>query len=172
MGELWKGIRGYEGLYEVSSKGRIRSLDRIVYQGEKPRHIKGRLIKGWNNGSGYFVVSLCKLGQRKVHYIHRLVADHFLENPHNMPEVNHIDYDKSNNNLDNLEWVSRLDNIKHSVIHMYKPHQSSTNTGCSYITKRKNTNKYRVIVDKKENSADTIEEAIMIRDEMIKRRKR
>ena len=172
MGEEWRAIKGYEGIYEVSSDGRVRSVDRVIFQGDKPRNIKGITMTGWNNGNGYLVVTLMKKGKRKNHYVHRLVAEHFIKNPNNLPEVNHIDYNKSNNTLSNLEWVTSRENKLHSKVHMSVPHKCKTNTGHSYITKRKNSNKYRITVDKKEYTVDSLEEAILIRNKLVENRGR
>lgn len=169
----WISVRDYEGIYEVNKKGEIRSCDREIFQpGHGFRRIKGQMIKPWDNGNGYQVVSLLKEGKRKNHYVHRIVAEHFIPNPNNLKEVNHIDYDPSNNCVSNLEWIDRIGNVKHSIINMKHPRMgvARTNTGYLYITKQKNENTYRIIVSKKERRAKTLEEAISIRDEMIRRR--
>ena len=127
-------------------------------------------MKPWDNGNGYKVVSLLKDGKRKNFYVHRLVAEHFIPNPNGFKEVNHIDYDKSNNNVMNLEWTDRASNVRYSAEHMKHPRtQAYSNTGHLYITKRKNGT-YRIVVDKKEKRARSIDEAIKIRDELIRRR--
>ena len=96
--EVWKPITGYVGLYEVSSEGRVRNVK------------TGKILKPINNGLGYLFVSLYKNRTEKKHYLHRLVAQAFIQNPNKLPEVNHKDEIRTNNNLDNLEWISHRDN--------------------------------------------------------------
>ena len=117
--EIWKTIKGYENLYEVSSFGKVRSLDRIIKTnnrfGEMNKKIKGKIIKGsFNKKTGYLQVILCKGKNKKLFLIHRLVLENFIPNVNNLPQVNHIDGNKQNNNLNNLEWCTRSENIKHS----------------------------------------------------------
>ena len=112
--EVWKSIMGYEGLYEVSNLGRVRSLDREIvrYNGT---HIKrGKMKAICNISNGYKGVNLCKDGKQKTHKVHRLVAQAFLPNPNNLPQVNHKDEDKTNNRVDNLEWCNNEYNINYS----------------------------------------------------------
>jgi len=96
--ELWKSVQGYEGLYEVSNLGRVRSARR---QGSQ-----GMIIKTRKCNKGYDVVSLCKTGKYHTALVHRLVAQSFIENPNSYPCVNHKDENKGNNHADNLEWCS------------------------------------------------------------------
>ena len=91
MMEEWRAVPGYEGLYEVSNKGNVRNVRR------------NNIIKGFINTKGYIQVCLYKNGIRKNFTVHRLVAEVFIPNPYNLPQVNHKDEDKSNNNVDNLE---------------------------------------------------------------------
>lgn len=120
MIEQWKDIEDYEGKYEVSNLGRVRSLSRMVQYRSKfgkecSRTQKGRLTAINDNGNGYKTVTLWKNNKGTTMYIHRLVANAFIENPDNLDTVNHIDFDKSNNDLINLEWCSLQENIEHSV---------------------------------------------------------
>ena len=109
MEELWKSIKGYEELYEVSNFGNVRSLDRII----KSRHNgttirKGRVLTPfYEEKKGYYQVRLSKNGKNKTFRIHRLVALAFLENPFNYSDVNHKDEVKTNNKVNNLEWCTR-----------------------------------------------------------------
>ena len=91
MEEVWKDIEGYEGLYEVSNFGRIKSLR------------TGKIMKPSIN-RGYLKCILQNDGKYKMYYVHRLVIQTFIPNPDNLPEVNHKDEDKTNNKVDNLEW--------------------------------------------------------------------
>lgn len=112
--EAWKFIQGYEGLYQVSSLGRIKSVARCrKNNGNSQTLMEERLLKQSKNNKGYCRVELCKDGARKPFSVHRLVADAFVINPLNKPEVNHIDEDKSNNKADNLEWCTTKENINH-----------------------------------------------------------
>lgn len=102
--EHWKSITGYEGLYEVSDLGRVKSL----------KHGKERIMKPGKTSSGYLKVILCKDGKLKHSKIHRLVAKAFIPNPNNLETVNHKDEVKTNNVASNLEWMSREDNVAYS----------------------------------------------------------
>ena len=113
--EIWKDIKGFEGYYQVSNMGRIKSLDRYVRGNKDSKlHIKERIIKGGIETRGYSFVSLNKNGTRTYARIHRLVAEAFLENPFNKPEVNHIDGNKQNNTVSNLEYCTRTENEQHA----------------------------------------------------------
>ena len=109
--EIWLPVIGYEGLYEVSNFGRVRSLDRYVRLGGKQKSDalvlkKGKILSEKDNGHGYKSVHLTVNRVTKDKYVHRLVAQAFLSNPNNLPEVNHKDENPSNNCLDNLEWCT------------------------------------------------------------------
>lgn len=114
---LWKDIAGYEGLYQVSDEGDVISLPRVVKSGNKTLHRKGRPIRPGLRGRGglmYKMVVLCKDGESKTCSVHRLVAQAFIPNYDNLPEVNHKDQDTLNNRVDNLEWCTRQYNIDYS----------------------------------------------------------
>lgn len=115
MLETWKDIRDYEGLYQVSNTGKVRSLDRIVKDNTRERYqkLKGKELKFTDNGRGYKLVFLTKKSKRTNKYVHRLVAEAFIPNPDNLPEVNHKDLNKSNNCINNLEWVTNIENKRH-----------------------------------------------------------
>lgn len=115
--EIWKDVVGYEGLYQVSDKGRVKSLDRIVNRGRNGSGKflqKGRILSFDINGSGYKYVSLSKDGKQKQGKIHRLECIAFLSNPENKRCVNHKDGIKLNNELSNLEWSTHSENNKHA----------------------------------------------------------
>jgi hypothetical protein len=103
--EIWKPIIGYEGYYEVSNLGNVRGLDRYVNRGTAPVFVVGIKIKPKEH-QGYLEVSLSKDNKRSSYGIHRIVALAFIDNPKNKPQVNHIDGDKTNNQVSNLEWAT------------------------------------------------------------------
>lgn len=107
MKEIWKDIAGYEGLYQVSNFGRVKSLN------YNKTGISKCLVPKKNNS--YNMVCLCKGGVHKYVSIHRLVANAFIPNPENKLEVNHIDGNKSNNLISNLEWVTSSENTRHAI---------------------------------------------------------
>ena len=115
MNEEWQDIAGWQGLYAVSTLGRVRSYDRGMIDrntGTAYLH-KGRVLTMKKSGL-YHGVSLFLDGVGRRFYIHRLVAQAFVPNPSGRPEVNHIDGDKFNNCASNLEWVTRSENAKHA----------------------------------------------------------
>ena len=116
--EIWKPIKDYEGLYEVSNKGRVKSLQRYTESynksGEIKQNHKEKILKNNIMKSGYVMITLFKNGKPKSYFIHRLVAQVFVPNPENNNEVNHKDENKSNNNFENLEWCTRKYNNVYS----------------------------------------------------------
>ena len=114
--EIWKDIENYEGLYQISNLGNVRSLDRdITYVTGRVQRLHGMLLKHTKQADGYYTVGLYDINHKvKTKTIHRLVAIHFLANPCDYPEVNHIDGNKANDAVTNLEWVTELQNIRHA----------------------------------------------------------
>lgn len=115
MKEIWKDIKGYEGLYQVSNKGRVKSLDRVVKNGIKYNHIKQHVMKTRINGRGYIAVMLCKNGVRKMIAVHRLVAEAFIQNPDNKPVVDHINTIRTDNRVENLRWCTIKENCNNEL---------------------------------------------------------
>ena len=121
MTEEWRDIEGYEGLYQVSNFGRVRSLGRDIvrrtrYGTMAPYHINGKVLKPLHSQGDYCYVHLFdKDGASTNHKVHRLVAKAFVPNPDNLNEVNHIDEDKDNNRADNLEWCKHVDNCNYGT---------------------------------------------------------
>lgn len=103
--EIWCPIKGYEGLYEVSDQGMVKSIG----------YDKERILKTVRMTNGYLKVNLCKNGETKTFKVHRLVAKTFIPNPQNLPEVNHKDEDKENNSVQNLEWCDQKYNINYGT---------------------------------------------------------
>ena len=117
MAELWLPVAGYEGLYEVSNQGRVRSLPRNVktHRGKGYRVSPGRILSPASSGCGYVEVELSKDGIRKKLLIHRLVASAFIDNPDGFPQVNHKDENKMNNCVENLEWCTAKYNANYGT---------------------------------------------------------
>ena len=112
MIEEWRIVEGYEGLYEVSSYGRVRSVDRYD---NRNCFRKGKVLSPAKDKNGYLKVILNCNGKCKTINIHRLVAQTFIQNPNNLTEVNHKDEDKTNNSVDNLEWCDRKYNLNYGT---------------------------------------------------------
>lgn len=106
MKEEWRPVVDFEGYYEVSSLGVVRSIDRYIITTGGRRFVKGKLLKPRLDRYGYLRVNLVKQGYRKTYTVHRLVALAFLPNPNKLTQINHIDENKLNNRVDNLEWCT------------------------------------------------------------------
>ena len=111
--EIWKPIEGYEGQYEISSYGRVKSLKRPYENNGGIQWTKERILSPGKDKDGYLQVNLHCNGKQHQRKIHRLVAQAFLPNPDNLPMVNHKDEDKTNNNVDNLEWCDHRYNMNY-----------------------------------------------------------
>lgn len=115
--EIWKDIPEFTGYYQASNLGRIRRLETLV----KNRHggfsrKKGRILKcGFNSKNGYLCASICVMGHTMPRTVHSMVAKTFIDNPNNKPQVNHIDSNRINNNILNLEWVTISENRIHCI---------------------------------------------------------
>ena len=122
--EVWKPIPEYEGIYEVSNMGRVRSITRRIFCNNGKSYIQnGQIIKPCLQTNGYLFVGLHNKGIMKQYRIHRLVAEAFLTNSDNKLEVNHIDRNKTNNKSVNLEWVDHKENMAHgksTTLHINK----------------------------------------------------
>lgn len=111
--EIWKDIKGYEGLYQVSNLGNIKS---IYFRNNICIKEREKIIKKDTNKHNRQYVMLYKNGKRKNLIVHRLVAEAFIQNPDNLPQINHIDGNPRNNNVSNLEWCTASQNMKHAYI--------------------------------------------------------
>jgi hypothetical protein len=118
--EIWRPVKGYEGLYEVSNLGRVKSVSRVIRGGRYncDRLFKERILKqAACKGNGFYHrVQLNKDSNGRMFAVHRLVAEAFIPNPENKPEVNHVDANRFNNTVENLEWVTQEENIEHARI--------------------------------------------------------
>lgn len=111
--EIWKSISGYEGYYEASNKGHIRSVDRLVKCKNGMRISLATILKPSLGQWGYEQVTLRKEGSKKTVRVNRIIAQTFIPNPNNLPQVNHKDGNKINNSVENLEWCDASHNMKH-----------------------------------------------------------
>ena len=107
MNNIWKDIKGYEGIYQINVNGDIKSSPR--------KGTKGGLLKTFEDKDGYLCVGLNKNDKRKTYKVHRLVAMTFIPNNLNLPEINHKDEDKTNNHVDNLEWCDHIYNSNYGT---------------------------------------------------------
>ncbi len=174
--EIWRPICGYEGAYEVSNYGRVRSLTRTrmennCHGGRSLRTDKGRILSPSDNGHGYKYVSLRKNGKKARFYVHRLVAESFIGRPKNENfVVDHLDHDRRNNAASNLEWITQKENVgrsKHLMRHPKKQWKVSS-TGEKYITSYGNG--FRVSIEQKGicRKFKNLRDAVLYRDEVIK----
>jgi hypothetical protein len=144
--EIFKDIQGYENLYKVSNYGNIKSL----FKGEdKAIILKTSIVQG------YVSCGLWMSGKGKMIKVHRMVAITFMPNPRNLPEVNHIDGDKLNNNLENLEWCSKRENICHKENVISKKKKGSKYVGVSPVRECNNRWKAYCLLNKKQNYLGT-----------------
>ena len=115
MGEIWKDIEGYEGIYQVSNLGKVKSLERYCSTHWGRRRVPEKILNPQEKEYGYLCVDLHRDGNSKSYSIHRLVATAFIPNPEDKPEVNHKDGDTGNNQVSNLEWATGSENVRHAL---------------------------------------------------------
>lgn len=115
--EIWRDIKGYEGLYQISNKGRVKALERrIPFRSTSTRLEKEYIKKTTVSKIGYLVCGLWRNNKQDLRFIHRLVAEAFIENPDNKSEINHKDGNKLNNDISNLEWCTHKENVNHAFV--------------------------------------------------------
>lgn len=125
--EIWKDIKGFEGLYQVSNLGRVKSLERIITRKNGiTLPIKEKILQYGIDRKGYYFVGLYKNGKGENKSIARLVAEAFISNPDNKPEVNHINTIRTDNRIENLEWCTHKENCNNPLT---KEHQKIAQTG-------------------------------------------
>ena len=143
MIEEWRPIEGYEGLYEVSNTGRVRSLDRFIVDslGHK-RFYKGKVLIPVKSNLGYLFVGLYCNEKNKRYLVHRLVAQAFIENPDNLPEINHKDEDKTNNSVENLEWCTAKYNLSYGTRNIRRRETAIKNGSWTGLSRKESMKKY------------------------------
>lgn len=109
MAEIWKQIKGFEGCYEISNLGSVKSVERKIKHKNRFIRLREKILK-LDNRNGYYFIKLQYESIKQKFYVHRLVANHFISNPLNKPCINHINGIKKDNNVNNLEWVTYSEN--------------------------------------------------------------
>ncbi|MCH8625824.1 NUMOD4 domain-containing protein [Lactiplantibacillus plantarum] len=117
MTTVWKDIPGYEGIYQASIYGYVRSVNRIVYKGRNhtPSQVKGKIITPWLDHSGYLKVDLYRYGKRRCEKVHQMIAKTFIPNPQCKETINHKDENPLNNTVLNLEWMTNKENVNYGT---------------------------------------------------------
>ena len=163
--EIWKDIKGYEGLYQVSNIGNVRSL---MFRNNKIKKKRNKpLLMKYSKRSGYYIVNLRKNSIRKSHQVHRLVAEAFLKKEKNKDIVNHKDFNRLNNNVNNLEWCTQKENVNWSIEKLKHSKKFKNKLNEQYI--RKKGNIYELTLKKKYiGTYKTFEEALRKKKKIIK----
>lgn len=160
--EIWKDVKDFEGLYQISSFGRVKSLERITkdYMHTNGVHKKERILMQKTSAAGYKIVCLSKKHKNYHLLVHRMVAQAFVPNPRNLPVVNHKDENKQNNNVQNIEWCSHKYNLSYNNLHLRRIKK----------TKKTNTERYgkKIIIEKTGERFESIHE--MCRQKNLDRR--
>ncbi len=165
--EEWKDITDYEGKYQISSLGRVRSL--INCRGNL--HEEPKMLKDSKNNRDYHCISLCKDGVKINFLVHRLVGIAFIDNPENKLTIDHLDKNKSNNQVSNLRWATNDEQLENKEYPKFVINSVIGASGEKYIHYMPTKNKYRVY-NKRHNPVlkhfDTLQEAVKFRNEYLK----
>lgn len=173
--EKWKDIPGYEGAYQISDLGRVRSATRKrevnnCHGGRSFRTDTGRILTPIDNGHGYLVIMLSNDGHRSPFYIHRLVAEAFCEKQSNGLVIDHKNHNRADNRAINLEWVTQKENIRRSahLMRRPKPRAKLPSTGERYI--RRKGDSFKVCIDRLhiEKQFKSFDAAIRFREEVLR----
>lgn len=140
MKEVWVDIKGYEGRYQISNLGNVKRIEMIFLRHYNKYIKRGELLKLRTEKTGYVRVALGKNGKQKIYYVHRLVAEHFKEKKEVHTQVNHIDGDKENNHVGNVEWCTPSENTQHAYDTGLKIARTGTNSKLSRLTEEQITN--------------------------------
>lgn len=143
--EKWKDIEGFEGMYQISNHGRVKSLERNVKIRDFTRRIPETLLSLTLDSKGYTKVSLRKNNKTFYKRVHILVANAFLDNAERKHEVNHKDHNKTNNHIKNLEWSTRKENMNHEALSNNKP-RSNNKSGLKGVYFDKHSNSWRASI--------------------------
>ena len=172
MEEVWKPIKGYEGRYEISNYGFARSCKRVITNkcGRKCI-LREKVLKPHYLPNGYLSVGLWKDGKKKDFYIHRLVASAFIPNDSDLPEVNHLDENKHNNYVQNLEWCTRIQNANHGT-HNARMAATKRNQGGIRISQYSRNGKFIMVYKSIRDASRSVGvSATAIRDALLGKQK-
>lgn len=134
LNEIWKDVAGWEGYYQVSNLGNVRSVDRWIPWNGTTKLLAGKPMVPVNSTDGYLMVKFTRNNKATSYRMHRLVADAFVDNPDNLPEVNHMDCDRKNNIAENLVWSTHIENVRHSSRKGHYKHYGSDNQNYGHHT--------------------------------------
>ena len=132
MKEIWKDIEGYEGLYQVSNLGRVKSLERKIRKRNGYRTIKELIKKPTLGKNGYLKICLCKNCRVKFYSLHRIVAETFIPNPENKPQVDHINTNKTDNRVENLRWCTNKENDNNPLSRLHRSERQLGEKNCRW----------------------------------------
>ena len=166
INEYYANVKGYENLYQVSCYGTIKSVDKVVKNKNGYRTIKGKILTPKFDKNGYLKIGLVKDHKQKYYFIHRLVAETFIPNPNNYLVVNHINGDKTNNHIDNLEWCTQQYNIKHAYKNGLKKGVSAEHKGSKNPKSKLTEKEVLLILENKKNGVHLKDCYVLFKDKI------